>query len=237
MKDNIQINILVVNSIQIISGQCDDIIDDYFEHVAQRLLPTREYVKLCKYENKSDRQLSLLGKLLLFVELENFGIPLKNLTSLTYNAFEKPHLNFGSTDLQFSISHSGTLAVVAISIGQRVGVDIEHVDRIDLPEPASVFTLEEQNWIRSDSQRFLTLWTRKEAILKAEGKGLDRDLRKVDATKNAATIDGDVFHVRDVPVSLHYACAVAFEEKKSTLILSHRQVNQLFLEGISKMLL
>jgi 4'-phosphopantetheinyl transferase len=205
--------------------------------VAQRLLPAQEYVKLCKYENKSDRQLSLLGKLLLFVELENFGIPLKNLTSLTYNAFEKPHLNLEGTDVQFSISHSRTLSVVAISIGQRVGVDIEHADRIDLPEAASVFTLEEQDWISNDSQRFLTLWTRKEAILKAEGKGLNRNPHEVDVTKNATTIDGDVFHVRDVPISTNYACAVAFEEEKSTLILSHRQVDHLLLERISNKLL
>jgi len=117
-----------------------------------------------------------------------------------------------------------------------VGIDIEHAERIDLPEPASVFTLEEQRWVHGDTRRFLTLWTRKEAVLKAEGKGLYHDLDMVDVLKNAAIIDGHTFHVQDVEVT-NYACAIAFEKKESTLILSHAEVDPLFLERISNKLL
>jgi 4'-phosphopantetheinyl transferase len=226
-----------MNSIRIVYARCSDVIDDYVNDVAPRLLSQMEYARLCKYENKSDRQLSLLGKLLLFLEVENLGIPLKDLTGLTYYGFGKPGLNLRDANVQFSISHSGTIAIVAISLGQRVGIDIEHIERIDVPEPASVFTPEEQHWVRGDTRRFLTLWTRKEAVLKAEGKGLSHDLHKIDVIKNATTIDGQVFHVQNVEVSADYACAMAFEKKDSTLILSHVEVDHLFLERISNRLL
>jgi 4'-phosphopantetheinyl transferase len=191
-----------------------------------------EYARLCRYENKSDRQLSLLGKLLLFLEVQKFGIPLKNLTLLTRGELDKPVFHSGDTNVQFSISHSGAMAVVAVSLDQRVGVDIECTERIILPEVASVFTPEEQRWVRNDPRRFLTLWTRKEAVLKADGKGLHHDLHLVDVIKIATTIDVQVFHWQDVDVATDYTCAVAFERKDSTLTVSHTEVNHLFFEQI-----
>lgn len=76
--------------------------------------------------------------------------------------------------LHLSVSHSGDLVVVATSRVGPIGVDVEEVttapfdhaalaDRMCAPgERPSV----------SDRESFLTLWTRKESVLKATGDGL-----------------------------------------------------------------
>ncbi len=82
-------------------------------------------------------------------------------------------------DLSFSTSHSGDLAVVAVSRERIVGVDIGVVrpipDAQDLA--AAFFTAREHEVLEATpiegrSTAFLRLWTRKEAYAKAVGLGM-----------------------------------------------------------------
>ena len=81
--------------------------------------------------------------------------------------------------LQFNVSHSGSLALIAVSAGHRVGVDIERVrgdvDTMSLAE--QFFSPRERDGLLSlpDDLRlaaFFSTWTRKESFLKAIGDGL-----------------------------------------------------------------
>ena len=98
----------------------------------------------------------------------------------TYNAFGKPDLSpeFGGR-LRFNLSHSGDLALIAVTTDAAVGVDLEYVRaHPDYPEIArSVFSateVEELNRLPSHlyPRAFFTCWTRKEAYVKARGEGL-----------------------------------------------------------------
>jgi 4'-phosphopantetheinyl transferase len=90
-----------------------------------------------------------------------------------------------STELAFSLSHSGSLAVVALARGGAVGVDIEHLTRRSREgllrralRPAEV----EVVLSRPPEEReeaFLKHWTAKEAYGKALGVGLAWDPRRV----------------------------------------------------------
>jgi 4'-phosphopantetheinyl transferase len=81
--------------------------------------------------------------------------------------------------LRFSASRSNGLAALVVTRGREVGVDVERV-HADFPVDAVVrrfFSLHEQQWLsvlapepRTDA--FFTLWTLKEASLKAMGTGL-----------------------------------------------------------------
>lgn len=90
----------------------------------------------------------------------------------------KPHLP--GSELDFSISHSGALAAIAVARGRRVGVDVERVRRRTdvLGIAGSAFSPAERLEIEalpSDEERraaFFRCWTRKEAYLKARGVGL-----------------------------------------------------------------
>ncbi len=100
--------------------------------------------------------------------------------SFVYNAYGKPFLARElSTDLQFSLTDSEDKAVLAVGLGQPVGVDIERLRSVSLEggiennssgrrevvqggcPPESSFCFE-----------FFRAWTCHEAVAKAEGVGL-----------------------------------------------------------------
>ena len=74
--------------------------------------------------------------------------------------------------LQFSISHGGDLAVLAVS-DQSVGVDVEPCTREASPAVLQkVLTENERQWLKEENGAFARLWTRKESVMKADGRGL-----------------------------------------------------------------
>lgn len=96
----------------------------------------------------------------------------------------KPLLLNPPRNLEFNISHSHELALLAFSWRISVGVDIEWLGRkiahVDVSK--RFFSQLEQEQLNSlpaeDHHRvFLECWTRKEAYLKARGSGLSRDTR------------------------------------------------------------
>ncbi|MEU3859302.1 4'-phosphopantetheinyl transferase superfamily protein [Streptomyces sp. NPDC028722] len=81
----------------------------------------------------------------------------------------KPVVESADPGLDFSLSHAGGLAVVAVS-DRTVGLDIEDATAGVRP-PAAALT-ERERAVCSDYADFARLWTCKEAVLKAAGKGL-----------------------------------------------------------------
>jgi 4'-phosphopantetheinyl transferase len=120
----------------------------------------------------------------------------------------KPRLP--SSDLDFSISHSGGMAAIAVARGRKVGVDVERVrQRTDVMAVAgSSFSPAEQRRIESpatDEERraaFFHCWTRKEAWLKATGLGLAGGLD---------TVPGPGWSIRTLRAPAGYMAAVAAE--------------------------
>ncbi len=100
------------------------------------------------------------------------------------------------TPIEFSVSSSGGRAVVAIA-DTRVGVDIEIDDaRGSLAPELPRTVLAPQEWALLESlpdadraRTFLQMWVAKEAVLKADGRGLSVDPRLVDTS---AIITGGV---------------------------------------------
>jgi 4'-phosphopantetheinyl transferase len=90
-------------------------------------------------------------------------------------------------DIDFNISHSGSLAAVALSCGRRIGVDVERrrADR-DLRSlvPDVMGPCEREMLHELDDARFVrafyACWTRKEAIVKAIGAGIGYPLTGID---------------------------------------------------------
>jgi 4'-phosphopantetheinyl transferase len=99
----------------------------------------------------------------------------------------KPRLLPGLPPLEFNLSHSEELGLLAVARDRSVGVDVEHVR--DLPDAMSIadtqFTAAESKALRSlppPEQRaaFFRYWARKEAVIKAGGEGLGRALDSFD---------------------------------------------------------
>jgi 4'-phosphopantetheinyl transferase len=94
--------------------------------------------------------------------------------------------------LEFNLSHSEDLALIAVKRGEAVGVDLERIrplpDAGDLA--ARFFSARENELIQSLSEElrpvaFLQIWTRKEACLKASGEGIGHFLRLANVVTQA----------------------------------------------------
>ena len=101
------------------------------------------------------------------------GLMLRHLfgdAEYAYGENGKPYLK-GRDDLYFSLSHSDRYVVCAVA-DCEVGVDIEPVSSIRPAVLRRCFTSEEQDWIGTDPERFIRLWTMKEAYMKLTGTGI-----------------------------------------------------------------
>ncbi len=98
-----------------------------------------------------------------------------------YDAYGKPRLSADSSknDLRFNVAHSDGLALFAVACQREVGVDLERIwakrankqiaERFFSPgEVAALHALPKELQVEG----FFNCWTRKEAFIKALGKGL-----------------------------------------------------------------
>ncbi|HEX6042921.1 MAG TPA: 4'-phosphopantetheinyl transferase superfamily protein [Pyrinomonadaceae bacterium] len=149
-----------------------------------------------------------------------------------YGAYGKPALEQEGS-LRFNMSHSHGMALYALTEGRDVGVDVEYM-RADFTgddiarrffspfEVQSLCGLPDQHRVES----FFRCWTRKEAYIKATGRGLSQPLDGFDVTlapgETAAllrTDDGshERWSMANVEVGPGYAGAVAVEGPITTI--------------------
>jgi 4'-phosphopantetheinyl transferase len=130
----------------------------------------------------------------------------------------KPFLREPLSNLRFSVSHSGDQLLLAFASARDVGVDIErvrpHVDLMGIAQ--RYFAPAELEALTAASQdarpaAFYSLWTRKEALLKARGQGIAGGLGRAEADFLPLT-------VRPLAVARGYAAAVAAEGDDWTLV-------------------
>ena len=108
-----------------------------------------------------------------------------------YNQYGKPCLapEFSSSLLNFNLSHSDNMALFAITRNMEIGVDIERVrSDFEYEEIAKrFFSANEVAILRTIPtekrlEAFYHYWTRKEAYIKAHGKGLSLPLDSFDVS-------------------------------------------------------
>ncbi len=95
----------------------------------------------------------------------------------------------GQASLSFNLSHSAGLALYAVTSGREVGVDLERIcSNFDFERLAArFFSVQENAILRAlpaalKPEAFFNCWTRKEAYIKARGKGLALPLNQFDVS-------------------------------------------------------
>jgi phosphopantetheinyl transferase len=86
----------------------------------------------------------------------------------------KPHLTGSAAGWGFNLSHTGDQAVAVLAKGSEIGVDLESTARKANIEGLAVrlFSESEQAQVREGGRAaFFTLWSQKEALMKALGCG------------------------------------------------------------------
>ena len=105
--------------------------------------------------------------------------------SLLAGPHGKPYLE-GAGDVEFNLSHSGDLALVAVARGVRVGVDVERVRDLDDRDAIArrFFSPRERDEFTAlpdglKTTAFFRLWTCKESYIKCIGTGLSSAPRRL----------------------------------------------------------
>ena len=183
--------------------------DVFFQQRLQLLSPADQGAIL-RYRRWEDRQLKLLGRMLLLRALESLDHDPAMITTIALSEHGKPHLPGGPW---FNISHSGSRAVCAVSTSGPVGIDVEQCRPITLDDYLPVLSPAEVSRIRTspDTNRaFFELWTAKESVSKADGRGFGIDLKYINPENGSVGIQGTTYLI--YPVTLadeNYICRVA----------------------------
>lgn len=170
-----------------------------------------------------------------------------------YNAYGKPMLAevHDGEDLQFNLSHSGSVVVYAFARGRELGIDVESIRPDFATEaiaqrffaPAEVAAL---RGVADDlrTQAFFTCWTRKEAFIKARGKGLSipLDAFEVSLVPGAAAAilvthddaaEAPRWSLHDLHPGPGYVGALAVAGPADTCRTTHRTWTDEFLEELA----
>ena len=198
-------------------------------------LEDHEIVRADRFHFEKDRKAFAVSRGFLRHVLGRYLTTKPEALRFSYGPYGKPALNgeHKESSLRFNMSHSRGVGLVAISEGREVGVDVEYVradfateeiaQRFFSPREVAAF-----NALPS-AQRvaaFFRCWTRKEAYIKAVGRGLSQALDGFDVTlaPDAAPAllradDDDVsrWSLSDIDVAGDYAAAVMIEGQISDI--------------------
>jgi 4'-phosphopantetheinyl transferase len=160
--------------------------DDVVAALATVLAP-EEHARAARYVFPRDRRRFVVTRACLRVLLARHAGGRAAEVAFTYGAHGKPAFLGG--DLAFNVSHAGERALVALTRGVALGVDLEALRPLtDLRDIAArYFSAAESRTIASmpADQRelaFFLCWTRKEAFVKARGDGLSLALDRYSVT-------------------------------------------------------
>jgi 4'-phosphopantetheinyl transferase len=189
-------------------------------------LSVQENARAEKFKFHNDREKYIVTHGVLRVILSLYADVAPEELKFAENRYGKPELVHPTrSNLTFNLSHSHEMALIGITRGRQIGVDIEYVknnfewkeiiERFFSPREVQMI-----NALPKDLQHraFFTCWTRKEAYVKATGKGLSLSLSEFDVSPvpGAATLllshkEASEWSMKEVDVAESYVATVAVE--------------------------
>lgn len=147
-----------------------------------------EKIKSRKFSSTSARNRYIAGKAFLRRALGFMfnSAPFKG--TISKDEYGKPYIVDPEKKINFNVSHTGDIIVIALSRNKPLGIDIELKNRSIHPHLSEyIFTDEEAEKILSKTdwpKYFLRAWTRKEAVLKCIGCGFAGDAKEIKVPLN-----------------------------------------------------
>jgi 4'-phosphopantetheinyl transferase len=162
------------------------------EHRWEPILSADERTRAARFHFSRDRQRYTATRGLLRTILAGYLASDPKELAFRYSKAGKPSLDSGNDEVEFNISHSGEVALLAFTRGRALGVDVEQIrENFDHEAIAGrFFSRQEQQQLAAlpPAERysgFFRCWTRKEAYIKAEGTGLSLPLQQFDVSLGA----------------------------------------------------
>jgi len=185
------------------------------QHAGARLsgvLNEAEYAKSRQFVHSEDRDSYVIAHALKRIVLSSLvGVAMEGL-EFTYSDFGKPSLL--NHDVHFNLSHSRGMVAFVWSRSNPVGIDVEHLGHHDYDEGVAKMVLSdaelcEVNAVKDRQRTFLKFWTMKEAVAKAEGKGINMDFRQLVSINAQVAIESTEWKVDHYYPSPKHVAAVA----------------------------
>jgi len=183
----------------------------YGSHLSQN-----EVEKAFRFVQKTDSERYIVAKYTLRKILSAFLLVPAVEISFHKAENKKPYVN----GIEFNVTHSKNYILIGVS-SSKIGIDIEHIDHdftYDLIA-SSNFSPEELKLLNQDnsSLNFYSIWTRKEAILKASGEGLTDDMTELNSLSSIITRKQAKYRLRSFKIDKEYTGCIAFEERTPNL--------------------
>jgi len=130
------------------------------------------------------------------------------------NAFGKPFLL--NDNIHFNLSRTRGWVAFAWAKSGAIGVDIEHVAHHTFDENVVKMVLSDAEYASlnlAEDRRtfFIGLWTMKEAVAKADGKGMNMDFRKLELRKHEVMTSTSRWKVKYYYPSTRHIAALAVD--------------------------
>lgn len=173
-----------------------------------QLLPVSMQQKIKLYQDKTVQQQRIIAKLMLlrlFAETapENHY----SLNDIKYNRFNKGYID---DSIYFNTSYTKGLTICAGSVENWVGIDAEIIVPVNVNLFRDYFTEKEWGILQAnafDLTLFYSFWTRKEAALKAIGRGIYEDFNKIDILDDKLSYNGQIWYIQ--AIRLHYSYSIS----------------------------
>ncbi|MBR5113010.1 MAG: 4'-phosphopantetheinyl transferase superfamily protein [Clostridia bacterium] len=141
------------------------------------LMSAERQEKCGRYVRENDRKLCILADYLTRQAVSEFlDIPAESVVILR-DTRGKPYIENGGCFINYS--HSGRFAAAVVS-DKPCGIDIEEKGRKNISAAKRIATEKELGFIGDSPERFLTIWTLKEAHVKCTGEGIRNNLTEIE---------------------------------------------------------
>ena len=179
--------------------------------VLLKKMPMSVIERIDRYRQNLNKYQLVYGRLLLQKICWDLGYADFNLEDIQYTSFNKP---FWRANIDFSIAHSGQIVGCALSTEGTVGLDIEKIQSINISNFKHILNAEDQLFLSKSTtinKDFFKIWTIKEAVSKADGRGLGMDVKDIYIGSKQATCFDNSWLVQEITVHPDYKCHFAVE--------------------------
>jgi 4'-phosphopantetheinyl transferase len=205
------------------------------------LLTSEELARAERFRRLEHQRCAIVARGVLRAILGGYLAMAPRNIALSCDSYGKPGLASpdGLEPFQFNLSHSGSLVLYAFALDRLVGIDVEQISPVPDMDTLARRNFSEREYAEFQQlapacklEAFFQTWTRKEAYVKALGKGLSEPLDGFAVTLGPvrpARLDwvaGDPgapqrWMMHDLPIGPGYAAAVVGQAPVDTF--THQQ--------------
>lgn len=192
-----------------------------YNHLVNHLKPfldIKELERAAKYYKETDKNRFIISRVLLKFALASYTQSTIDDISIELLPNKKPYIP-KYPEIFFNVSHSRHYAIIAMS-NKPIGIDIEYLNLNTTFQDTFRYVFDDTeiqfiNNTVNQTRAFYSLWTRKEAFVKALGKGIDDDFNKIPCLEGLHILDPNLINntqhwqVHDFVLNDEYVGAIA----------------------------